>query len=72
MSKFKRFRIEMGLTQVELSLAAKIPRYKIQIAEQGVACFSADELAAINTVFAVKNLNLNWMSELLKGGSDEK
>ena len=42
-SKLKFLRKELGLSQIELSMVSKVPRYKIQLCEQGVQCLSQAE-----------------------------
>ena len=40
-------RIELGLSQWELALAAEVPRYAIQLAEQGIRGLTVEHVIAL-------------------------
>lgn len=71
--KLKQFRREVGITQYELADVAGVPRYKVQLAEQGIAVFTDAEAKRVLVKLGV---NVNempiWMEQLIDmGGSDE-
>ena len=60
-------RIELGLSQFELSAAAQVPRYKIQLAERGITCLSQAEAYRILAKLGIKEEGLpSWMQPLIE------
>ena len=53
--KFKFMRIELQLTQYELAFATGIPRWKIQLIEQGVYAPTDKEIALLEVILSKKN-----------------
>ena len=58
MTKLKMNRLIKKLSQTELGLATKIPRWKVSMAERGIACLSKDEEAAICRVLNLSPTNI--------------
>lgn len=54
MNKIKLWRLERGLSQVELALSSGIPRYRIQLSENGLLMLSNDELLALGRTLGVQ------------------
>ena len=50
-NKFKEHRRDKGLTQAALVEQAKVPRYKVQMAEKGFPALSTSEASALANVF---------------------
>jgi hypothetical protein len=46
-TNLKSQRQEIGISQIELSMAARVPKYKIQLAEKGIPCLSLIEASQI-------------------------
>ncbi len=53
MNKINFWRVERQFTQVDLAQAARLPRYKIQQLELGIALPTDDELASISVALGV-------------------
>lgn len=49
-------RKDVGLTQIELSLAAKLPKYKIQLAENGIPVLTTPEAIRISKILGFGNV----------------
>lgn len=68
-AKFKFYRREMGLSQYELGAAAGVPRYKIQLIEQGIGCLSENEGKRIFRILGLKfDSSVTWMADLIFDG----
>lgn len=68
-----RHRKELGISQHELAEVAKVPRYRVQLTEQGIPCLTLEEtkrvLCKLGLVF---NENTEWMVAMIeKGGEHE-
>lgn len=64
--KIKELRREVGLSQYELAEVSKVPRYKVQLTEQGIACLAVDELTRILKMLGLKYDPSNeWMNQLI-------
>lgn len=48
MKNLRIYRLELGLSQIELALSTGIPRYRIQLAERGVIELSEIEVSIIS------------------------
>lgn len=70
--KLKQFRREVGINQYELADAASIPRYKIQLAEQGIAILTKTEAERVLSKLGLSVKQIpDWMILLIdEGGSD--
>jgi DNA-binding XRE family transcriptional regulator len=53
MNLLKFYRVESGLSQWELAKASGVPRWAIQLIEQGHRCPSSKERSALASTFAV-------------------
>jgi transcriptional regulator with XRE-family HTH domain len=51
--RLKNLRMEIGLSQVELSLAANVPRYVISLFESGISAPSQEHLERLATTLGV-------------------
>ncbi len=49
----KFWRLERGLSQIELSKAAGVPRYRIQLAEQGLLSLEPEEVEILVDVLGI-------------------
>lgn len=66
MSKLREFRKELQITQMQLADLIKLPRYKIQLAEDGIRCLNHTEAHRLKSVFAPTSVSLpNWLNDLL-------
>ena len=63
MNKLKFWRRERGLSQIELSTASQVPRYVIQLAENGLRRPSVRYEQSIAEVLGVSSENLFPTSE---------
>ena len=58
MKNLRFLRQEMSLSQIELSLATGVPRYKIQLFEQGSRDLSPEEKASVLSVLGIKEIQM--------------
>lgn len=64
---FRFYRHEIGLSQIELAEAARVPRYKIQLSERGIASLTHDEGRRIaRKLGAVDSPLPEWISCLVE------
>ena len=54
MNRLKLMRLEIQLSQIELSLASNVPRHVIQLAEQGIRLPTTEQQAALAKTLGVK------------------
>lgn len=65
-NKLQVFRREIGINQYELAEVAKVPRYKIQLAEQGIAVLTPTEVDRILRKLGIKVKPVPiWATELI-------
>lgn len=57
-NKLKFWRLERQVSQIELAIAAGVPRYRIQFVEQGVSQLSIDEAQRIASILGCKPTDL--------------
>ena len=69
MTKLKMWRLEHGLSQVELSAAAGVPRYVIQLAERGVRSLEPDEMNRLACTLGIKPKDLLSQHAETPGGN---
>lgn len=70
MNKIKYWRIERQFTQIELALAAGLPRYKIQQFELGINSPNQDEISQLALAMGLEERDLALKKALVaEGGS---
>ena len=62
MNRVRFWRLERGLSQMDLSHATQIPRYRIQLCEQGYIALECTELERIAEVLNVNVIDGNLSS----------
>lgn len=58
MNKLRFWRLERGLSQIELSAASGVPRWAIQLSEQGLRPLSEQEREVLALVIGVETKKL--------------
>lgn len=70
-SRFKLIRQEMGISQITLSIEAEIPRYKIQLADEGIRCINDAEARRLAQALGYSAEKMPfWISTLIKGATN--
>lgn len=68
-SKAKLVRQDLGITQIELSIETEIPRYKIQLIDQGIPCLTCDEAERLTLALGKHPDRMpRWIKCLVKEG----
>jgi predicted transcriptional regulator len=59
-SKLRARRVELGLSQWELSLACNVPRWAIQLIENGYRAPTVEEVSALSQALCVSPEAMGW------------